>query len=168
MALHPCIECRKDISDKASVCPNCGAPQPSVNTASLTENKGNSSVVKTVLSLLVIFISVFIIWKIAAPMLKTTGVMPVAKWSVDNIVGNDECTVLGNYCMRVRCAVTNVGDDKGATQVIATIRSNDGIQTTKRSTVILQPNEKNVQVFDFPEAEMNREYKYLCSSEPLP
>ena len=38
MALIKCSECGKEVSDRASACPNCGAPPSGVNTRQRRDN----------------------------------------------------------------------------------------------------------------------------------
>ena len=42
MALIKCTECGKEISDKATVCPNCGLPIPQINNQSKSHPPSSS------------------------------------------------------------------------------------------------------------------------------
>lgn len=174
MALRPCPECGKEVSDKAPTCPHCGAPQgeaASASSASTATSRRSPSQDRRRLTLIllvvVIAVAAFVAWRLAAPVLQTAGIVPAPRWSVDNAGGDDACTVLGDYCMRVRCAVVNIGNAAGAAYVVATVYPDQGGQLTKRGTVSLQPGQRDTVVLDFPEAEMGREYRYSCSYLPL-
>lgn len=60
MALTKCTECGKEISEKATVCPNCGAPigfnEPTPKKTMPVKEKKKGSCLKTVLGVLIAFI----------------------------------------------------------------------------------------------------------------
>lgn len=55
MALVPCEECGREISDAADSCPNCGMPVKQVEEAEETDEKEEPTASQNVIALLIIF-----------------------------------------------------------------------------------------------------------------
>jgi hypothetical protein len=64
MALIDCQECGKQISDKASACPNCGAPVSAASSqaAPVIPKKQGSSPTTKVLGVIVLAMLLFVLW----------------------------------------------------------------------------------------------------------
>ena len=101
-------------------------------------------------------------WRATEAARQSAGLAPAPRFVVDNAGGEDGCTVLGDYCMRVACAVVNIGDAYGATSVLAVLFENDEIVATHRATRQLGAGQRDTVRFEFPEARMSKEHKYRC------
>lgn len=94
------------------------------------------------------------------------SVSPAPSWLVDNVDANDSCTVLGEFCIRVRCAVTNAGTAEGIVQVTAQLNEDSVPLSTRRGTRSLVPGQQDTLTFDFPEANLGKEHTFRCSPVP--
>jgi len=91
---------------------------------------------------------------------------PAPTWLVDNVDANDSCTVLGEFCIRVRCAVMNSGTAAGVVQVTAELNEDSTRIGTRRATRTLVPGEQDTLTFDFPEANLGKEHSFRCAPVP--
>lgn len=161
-----CRECGGKVSTEAAACPHCGAPtaqRPSDSgTKSKTRRRGIGGSALRIVGLVILIVAAFIAWKLARPGLEDVGVLKAPKWVVENAGGDDSCTRVGDFCMRTKCLVRNVGDDAGAVDVRAVLDEQGGRQVEKRTTLRLAPGQSETLTFDFFEAEMGRQYRYGC------
>jgi len=170
MALVKCTECGREVSDQAAACPNCGAPVRSAAVpgtgSGVQEPRFPSVSGRRILRLLGVAILLILAVLLVLPLLRRAGVVPTARFAVDNVGGNESCSVLGDYCLRVQCAVANTGNGQGSIQVTAEIVPDEGPAVSHRSTRVLNPGQREVISMDFPEAEMGKHYSYSCSGQP--
>jgi hypothetical protein len=166
MALHPCPECGKEISDKA---PTCGAPriaeppiqaQPRVKAPATPTKK---SAFTTALLLVLLIGLGFILWRLWQPGLQAVGIVPAPRWFVQNAGGDDSCTRLGDYCMRTKCLVRNIGDAAGSVRVVSQLQQQGAGSLEKATMLRLEPGQSETVTLDFPEAELGEKYLYACS-----
>jgi hypothetical protein len=172
MALIQCQECKQEISDQAVACPHCGAPQhhaaasppPAPEGAPPRRRAGGPALI--LLAILVIggVVAFQVIRRGAAN--ANASVSPAPRWLVDNVDANDSCTVLGEFCIRVRCAVTNGGTAEGVVQVAAELNEDSVTIGTRRGTRPLVPGQQDTLIFDFPEANLGKEHTFRCSPVP--
>jgi hypothetical protein len=87
---------------------------------------------------------------------------PVARWIVDNVDANDSCSVLGEYCIRVRCAITNAGTVAGVAQVAAEVTEDSTTIGTRRGTRSVGAGQQDTLTLDFPEANMDKKQSFRC------
>lgn len=171
MALIECRECKHQISDQAQACPNCGAPvHPAAAAApapaaapAAPRNNG----MRTVLVAIVVLVVAFLAYRIWNPTLQKAGIVPSARFAVDNAGGTEACTTLGDYCVRVLCAVTNIGDANGIARVAADFSEDSKVVATHRGTTqMLVPGQHDTLTLDFPEATLaSTQHQYRCYPE---
>ena len=174
MALIQCQECKQEISDQAVACPHCGAPQhhaavsppPPAASAPRPRRAGGPALI--LLAILVIggVVAFRVIQRGATNANASASVSPAPRWLVDNIDANESCTVLGEFCIRVRCAVTNGGTAEGVVQVAAELNEDSVMIGTRRGTRTLAPGQQDTLIFDFPEANLGKDHTFRCS--PIP
>lgn len=87
---------------------------------------------------------------------------PAPKWIIDNVDANESCTVLGEYCIRVRCAITNSGTAAGIAQVAADLAEDSVVIATRRATRSLDVGAQDTLTLDFPEANLGKEHSFRC------
>jgi hypothetical protein len=170
MALVQCPECKQEISDQAQACPHCGAPRPGV--AAPVAPPPVSQVVPSraargawpIVVVVVLALGAFLVYRMNRPALERAGVVASARFSIDNAGANEECTVLGDYCVRVRCAVTNIGDASGVSQLAADYVEDSKVIATHRATSrMLDPGQHDTLTLDFPEATLaSTAHQYRC------
>ena len=168
MALIQCQECKQEISDRATTCPHCGAPQtprapapppPPTPPAGPAAPRSRSGA-WLLTGLLALVFGVY------AVVQRTRATPPAQKWLVDNVDANESCTQLGEYCIRVRCAVTNGGTAPGIAQVAAELKEDSVAIGTRRGTRSLDVGQQDTLTFDFPEANLGKEHEFRCYSIP--
>ena len=175
MALVQCPECKREISDQATSCPQCGAPikvsSPPAPASGSSGGAGSTWTTKRKIPtpVLAVFVLLggYLAFRLYRPQLESAGVLPAPRWIVDNARGDEQCSVLGEYCLRVRCAITNAGNAAGIAQVAADLTEDGKVVATHRGTRTLAPGQQDTLVLDFPEAQMSaKEHQYRCY--PLP
>ena len=63
MSLIKCKECRKEISDQAAACPNCGAPLQLAVAAETTQSKGSNPVaVVGIVGVIIVVLGLFYVY----------------------------------------------------------------------------------------------------------
>jgi hypothetical protein len=102
------------------------------------------------------------------PWLRRSGVIPTPRFAVENSGGAEACTVLGDYCLRVQCAVTNAGNGSGSIRISAELVPDHGSPIAHYDTRVVAAGQRQVVSFDFPEAELGRHYSYRCGGQPGP
>ena len=160
MALITCSECHHEISDQATACPNCGRPlgQP---------NKGTRPVQSSARRFVgLVFTGVLCVLGYLALQspLKTAGILPAARFNFDNAGGDESCTRLGDYCMRIRCTVTNVGNASGIARAGSRlIEDGSAIASQRTTTKVLAPGQRETVTFEFVEASLaSKKAQYAC------
>ena len=167
MALIECPECKNQMSDQAKACPHCGAPRNGAaqggNASMHTAPTSASSGARPLVFVVILVVLAFLAWR----MTRTPGLPASATFAVDNAGGDESCTVLGDYCMRVRCAVTNTGAANGVARLAADFLENNQVLATRHGTSrLLASGEHDTLVFDFPEATLaSQQHQYKCYPE---
>ncbi len=86
---------------------------------------------------------------------------PKPRWELVSSEADISCSALFEYCVRVRCTVSNVGDGAGRVAVQASLRAGaEPFRKTER--VFLRPKQKETLVMDFPEAHLGVDYQERC------
>jgi hypothetical protein len=172
MALTKCHECGRDVSDQAKACPNCGAPiggpVSGAKQGESAQPAATSSSPARILKLFAVAILLILAVLLSLPWLRKAGIIPTPAFAVDNVGGSEACTILGDYCLRVQCAVTNTGSGQGSVRIIAEIVPDTGSSTSHEATRVVAAGQREVVSLDFPEAELGRTYTYRCSGAPVP
>lgn len=171
MALVQCPECKQEISDQAVACPHCGAPRaitaaptspaaPIPQAAQRRPARGAWPIVLVI----VLALGAFLLYRMNRPALERAGVVASARFAVDNAGANEDCTVLGDYCVRIRCAVTNIGEASGVSQLAADYVEDSKVIATHRATSrMLDPGQHDTLTLDFPEATIaSTAHQYRC------
>ena len=73
---------------------------------------------------------------------------------------DDECTELGDYCIRVHCTFYNDGNAPGERAVAAQLIDAGESVAIHRSTLTLLPDAHQQLYFDFKEAELDGNHHY--------
>lgn len=92
----------------------------------------------------------------------TPAAAPAPKWIIDNVDANESCTELGEYCVRVRCAITNSGAAAGIAQVAADLAEDSVVIATRRATRSLGVGAQDTLTLDFPEANLGKAHSFRC------
>jgi hypothetical protein len=112
----------------------------------------------------VVALGAFLVYRMNRPALERAGVVASARFAIDNAGANEDCTVLGDYCVRIRCAVTNIGDASGISQLAADLQEDSKVIATHRATSrMLDPGQHDTLTLDFPEATLaSTAHQYRC------
>lgn len=171
MALVQCPECKQEISDQAVSCPHCGAPRvvttapgPQVVSSPPAAQRRPGSGPWLVVVIVVLALGAFLLYRMNRPALERAGVVASARFAIDNAGANEDCTVLGDYCVRIRCAVTNIGEASGISQLAADYEEDSKVIATHRATSrMLDPGQHDTLTLDFPEATLaSTAHQYRC------
>lgn len=95
---------------------------------------------------------------------------PVAKFVVlEHSQLDDECTELGDYCIRVHCTFYNDGNAAGLRPVGAQLLDGTESVAVRESTLTLLPDGRQQLYFDFKEAELDGDHHYAsrCAAADL-
>lgn len=97
--------------------------------------------------------------------LVSTGPAQAAHFIATDVLGDESCTVVGDYCLRVHCTFQNTGDAAGENRVRAQLLSEDQSQVVaeRTSSLTLLPNATQRVTFDFPEATIEMKTRARCS-----
>ena len=186
MALIQCRECKQEISDQAAACPHCGAPNrpvasppPSPPPASSPPppmspppaagaGPGHRSGGLLLAGLLALVFGVFAVVQLSRrqQVEPPPPPAPAPRFIVDNVDANETCTVLGEYCIRVRCAITNAGSASGVLQIAAELNEDSVSIGTRRGTRNLDVGQQDTLTFDFPEANLGKQHSFRCYEAP--
>jgi hypothetical protein len=181
MALIHCEACGKQVSGQALACPNCGhpigtrilppaAPLPPATLSSIGRRFGKFIVGLLALVIAVVvllFLGVFI-WGAANGVAHSDAAAqpapapppPKAEFAVSAVNSNEDCTELGDYCVRALCTYFNKGDGPGAKTVGARLLDHGNVVGTREATLTLLPSNSQTLQFDFKEAELGDEHEY--------
>lgn len=168
MSLIRCSECGREFSDRSAACPHCGGPTPRHAAGKSKKEKAagaNGTHVVLHFALVIVLLSLGSqLSRVFRPVLHAAGMAPSARWVVDNAGGDEGCSVLGDYCVRVRCVVTNAGDAAGTARLVATLYEDSGVvKANHTATRYLLPARQDTVVFDFPEAALSKKQSSGCA-----
>ncbi len=169
MALQFCMECGKQISDQATVCPHCGfpiqgkaAPQQQGQSPVVTVKK-NSHPVLTFIGaaalVVVILIGALVLYAV---------LHKAPKFAITGSSSDAACTQLTDYCITVYCDYQNVGNGAGTKTVRAQLldKNTQAVRADHFTSLTLSPQESQRMTFTFPEAELDWEVSYVCQVDP--
>jgi hypothetical protein len=165
VAIQFCIECGKQVSDRAASCPHCGhpvqgasAPQPSPQPPVVPVKK-NSHPVLTVIGGAAVVVLVLGIVALVV-FLKTAK----SKFEVTDKITDTNCTKLTDFCIDVNCTYQNAGTAKGTLRVRAQLldKNSGEVKADRYSDLNLGPGESQRVTFSFPEAELDWEVSSVC------
>jgi hypothetical protein len=173
MALVQCPECKQEISDQAATCPHCGAPQHRpAPAAQPTASPGGTAPARRpfpwpLVLVLVLGVGALLLVLSRRPAggVSEAPALPAApapKWIIDNVDATDACTELGEYCIRVRCAITNAGSASGIAQVAVELKEDSAVIATRRGTRSVGAGQQDTLTLDFPEANLGKEHSFRC------
>jgi len=93
---------------------------------------------------------------------------PAANFVATDVLSDENCTVVGDYCVRVHCTYQNTGDAAGERRVRAQLLSEDQSQVIaeRYSALTLLPNATQRVTFNFPEASLDVKTRSRCSVDP--
>ena len=165
MSLVQCPECKQEISTQATTCPHCGAPQRATAGAPASVMSAPASkrfpLWALALGLGVLVVGAVFLLQGRRAHGASDGA-PAARWIIDNVDANEECTVLGEYCVRVRCAITNAGSAAGMAHVAADLAEDSVVVATRRGTRSVEVGAQDTLTLDFPEANMGKNHSFRC------
>ncbi len=168
MALRFCIECGKEVSDRALACPHCGHPVEDAIVPQKAETpvvivKKNSHPVLTLIGIAAIVVAVLIgILVIIAVNHKQ------AKFVVTESSSDANCTQLTDYCINVYCTYQNVGNGEAEERIHAQLldTASNEVRADHYVDLSLVPQASQKLAFSFPEAELDWHVSYQCKVEP--
>lgn len=178
VALITCPDCANQISDAAPTCPRCGRPvalptahsplgAPGPPRAPITATSSLGSTVGCALSLLflgALGVGGLVVWnRVRTGDLDVPG---IASFAVMGQRGDDSCSSLFNFCLRVTCVVRNTGVVAGTARVELRVHSQAGATQYKHQELIsIRPGETREVVHDFPEAKLfGSSARYSCEA----
>jgi zinc ribbon protein len=145
MSLIQCSECGKNLSDRAAACPNCGQPSHAVPIPAVVSVEKNSHPILTFIGGAVVVVGGLAIvgavmeeregqGPAAAPKVVATQISmpapavppPAARFIVTDVLMDENCTEIGDYCVNVHCTYQNVGNAAGARRVSADLEKGNG------------------------------------------
>jgi hypothetical protein len=167
MAMIHCVACGHEVSEQAASCPNCGQP--------IARKSGGGTALKVIGIVAAVVIAIILVIALVAghrsssastttptpppPPPKPAPFQIAAQYSRD-----DECTQLGDYCIRIHCTYSNAGaiaaDETAGAQFFDRRQS----IAIRQGTLTLLPGASKEVYFDFPEAELGdgHFYTYQC------
>lgn len=178
MALTRCKECGKEVSDRAPRCPHCGNPFGSVPTSGgqTTVIEKNSHPILTFIGAASVIVGVLAVIGLmrgsdeaaAAKTPLPRVPAPAAKFVVTDVLMDENCTELGDYCITVHCTFQNSGDAAGMFRVRAKLlqKGSDRVLANRYSDLTLLPAGTQRLDFNFKEAELGWEVSSLCQVDP--
>jgi hypothetical protein len=170
-----CPACGKEVSDAAPSCPHCGHRL-------LGGISHGVRVVKWLLifgggAVLCVALLAVIGFALSSPPAKVADggggagsnqtPPPSAKFIVmEHSQRDDECTELGDYCIRVHCTFYNSGNAPGERSIGAQLLGGTDSVAVRESTLTLLPDGRQQLFFDFKEAELDGAHRYnsRCST----
>ena len=168
MALRFCIECGKEVSDRAQACPHCGHPVEDAIVPQKAEPpvvivKKNAHPVLTVVGIVAIVVVVLI-----AILVVIAVTHKEAKFVVTQSSSDANCTQLTDYCINVYCTYQNAGNGQGEQRIHAQLldTATSEVRADHYVDLTLQPQASQKLTFSFPEAELDWQVSYLCKVEP--
>jgi zinc-ribbon domain len=168
MSLTHCTECGQEVSDHATVCPHCGnplhavaAPPPPVQPPVVTVKKNSHPVLTIVGGLTIVVVILFVILAVVGSSKAS------AKFVATDILSDENCTQLTDYCINVYCTFQNQGNAAGANRVRAQLidKASGEVRAEHYTDLTLLPNASQRVTFSFPEAELGWEVRSVCKAD---
>jgi hypothetical protein len=168
MSLVHCTECGQEVSDHAATCPHCGNPLHAAPTAppavqpSVVTVKKNSHPVLTIVGG---FTVVVVILVVVLAVIGSSKASP--KFVATDIITDENCTQLTDYCMNVYCTFQNQGSAAGSNRVRAQLldKSSGEVRADHYTDLTLLPNASQRVTFSFPEAELGWQVTSVCKAD---
>jgi hypothetical protein len=161
MSISHCTECGQEVSDHAAACPHCGNPMRGTVTPPppVIAVKKNSHPILTVIGgvAIVVVILLVVLGRVASPA-KSTKIVAT------DILTDENCTQLTDYCIDVNCTFQNQGNAAGMSRVRAQLldKSSGRVRADRYSDLTLLPNGTQRVTFSFPEAELDWQVSSVC------
>ncbi|HEU4628614.1 MAG TPA: zinc ribbon domain-containing protein [Gemmatimonadaceae bacterium] len=195
MALIHCPECRHEVSDRAAACPNCGyalggSHVPAVlRTETVTVERNKHPFLTFIGTAVVALFLIGVVHELATnadsgvtpsaglasaapplPLAPPAPPPPTARFTVVDVLVDEECSQLFEYCLQGHCIVQNAGDAAGQRRVKADLLLRDSRQVvaTHWSNLTLLPGGSERLTFRFDEALIDSTYTVRCRLEPGP
>lgn len=181
MALTRCNECGKEVSDRAPGCPHCGNPfgpavTPTVEPRVIAVEK-NSHPILTFIGGAAVVVGILAAIGLmdsdetasATSPLKVKAPAAAARFVVTDVLMDENCTELGDYCVSVHCTFQNSGNAAGKFRVRAKLlqKGSDRVLADHYSELTLLPAGTQRVDFTFKEAELSWEVSSLCQVDPV-
>lgn len=161
MSISYCTECGKEVSDHAAACPHCGNPLHGTVTPPppVVAVKKNSHPILTVIgavAIVVVILLVVLSWLASSA--------KSAKIVATDILTDENCTQLTDYCINVNCTFQNQGNAAGTSRVRAQLldKASGTVRADRYSDLTLLPNGTQRVTFSFPEAELDWQVSSVC------
>lgn len=183
MPLIACAACGRQISDQAEACIQCGQPMGRNSGSFSRDREGTlpggrtTAALRVVLRLILVgigciallFIGALIVGMVRGinpPSSDSHGPAPTAVFQVSDQLSDENCTQLGDYCIRVHCSFINSGKGPGEQRVSAQLLDGSTLVSEKYSSLTLLAGASQRVDFDFPEAELDgqHDYRYRCQA----
>jgi predicted nucleic acid-binding Zn ribbon protein len=163
MAIIHCVACGHEVSEQAASCPNCGQP--------IARKSGAGTTFKVIGIVATVIVAIIVVLAVIAghnsSSASTTPPAPPkpAPFQISaQSSRDDECTQLGDYCIRVHCTYVNAGSIAADETAGAQFFDHGQSIAVRQGTLTLLPGASKEVYFDFPEAELEdgHHYTYQC------
>src|SRR5258706_15972395 len=149
MSISYCAECGKEGSDHAAACPHCATQLQATSTQPppVVAVKKNSHPILTVIggvAIVVVILLVVLGW--LASSAKSTKIVAT------DILTDENCTQLTDYCIDVNCTFQNQGNAAGTSRVRAQLldKASRTVLAYPYSDITLLPNATPRVAFGYP------------------
>ena len=90
-------------------------------------------------------------------------ILPSARYKLTDVEVNDSCTSFGDYCIRVSCTFTNVGNADGTADVTMALIPSVGPRATETKLARVAVGQTIVVSNDFGSARMRDDHQGECT-----
>ncbi|HEY7501580.1 MAG TPA: hypothetical protein VH740_23865 [Vicinamibacterales bacterium] len=169
-----CAQCGKQTDRNGSFCSHCGnrldadPASPPVPPIQVSQQPAAAPVTVAknthpILTFIGGTVVVLIIVGVAANMLDKNA--SAVRFVATDVLTDDNCTVMGDYCLRVHCTFQNSGSAAGERNVRAQLISEPDAKIVgdQTSRLTLMENATQRVTFNFPEATIDMKAKARCS-----
>jgi hypothetical protein len=186
MALRYCSGCGKEVPDNAAFCPHCGhavmpaggaspaaAPPVAASPAAappvaapVVVQKNSHPILTAIGGIAVVLMGIGFV----ANLMDDSAPASSARFIATDVLSDENCTQLGDYCLQVHCTYQNTGDAAGERQVRARLLAmdSDAILADHTSMLTLLPGATQRVTFAFPEANIDVKTRAQCGVDEAP